>query len=193
MPYKKYSWLLRSWRSGFWWLTHTQEHTAQREVCVCTPKGRKLWGQSSLPHHSQMYTLNVCDEKELQWFTAKIECLYGGILGECLVLADFRSHVTLYLSNAVLKWLIAMSNVQSDKKLWNYILRILVFPPKFATNDIHGACIVQLSMRGGLKCHVLPTKNGGSVVGSHSTVDLTPYVSQDPFHVIIYSCCCKVT
>ena len=22
-------------------LTHTQEHTAQREVCVCTPKGRK--------------------------------------------------------------------------------------------------------------------------------------------------------
>lgn len=41
-------------------------------------------------------------------------------------------------------------------------------PAKICINIIHSLCIAQLSMRGGLKCHVLPTKNGGSVVGSHS-------------------------
>ena len=41
-------------------------------------------------------------------------------------------------------------------------------PAQICINIIHGLCIAQLSMRGGLKGHVLPTKNGGSVVGSHS-------------------------
>ena len=44
--------------------THTQEHTAQREVCVDSQ--RKEWRQGPLPHHSQMYMLNGCDEKVLQ-------------------------------------------------------------------------------------------------------------------------------
>lgn len=66
-------------------------------------------------------------------------------------------------------------------------------PAKICINIIHSLCIAQLSMRGGLKCHVLPTKNGGSVVAAIQKVDLTPYVIQDPIHVTIYSCCCKVT
>ena len=38
-------------------LTHTQEHTAQREVCVSgLPKKVDDGGQSPLPHHSQMNT-----------------------------------------------------------------------------------------------------------------------------------------
>ena len=65
-------------------LTHTQEHTAQREVCVWTPKGSKWRGQSPFSNYSQKYTPNVCDEKVLQWLTSKIECPNGCVLAECL-------------------------------------------------------------------------------------------------------------
>ncbi len=43
--------------------TQHPKHNAKRSVCVWTPKGRKWWGQSPLPHHLQVYTLHGCDEK----------------------------------------------------------------------------------------------------------------------------------
>lgn len=69
---------------------------------------------------------------------------------------------------------------------------VLVFPPKFALNDIHGVCAAQLSMRGGLKprftdekwrhCGRQPFKGW-----------LNALCQSVPIHVTIYSCCCKVT
>ena len=44
-------------------VAHNIPNTMQREMCVWTPKGRKWWGQSPLPHHLQVYTLHGCDEK----------------------------------------------------------------------------------------------------------------------------------
>ena len=37
-------------------MTHTQEHTAQKEVNVCTPKGRKWWGDRFQCHITHICT-----------------------------------------------------------------------------------------------------------------------------------------
>ena len=46
--------------------SHTGTYSTKGSVCVDSQREEVMGGQSPLPHHSQMYTLNGCDEKVLQ-------------------------------------------------------------------------------------------------------------------------------
>ena len=52
----------------YWTRTDSHRNIQHKGKCVCVDTERKevMGGQSPLLHHSQMYTLNGCDEKVLQ-------------------------------------------------------------------------------------------------------------------------------